>query len=132
MALADWHDIALNGRRVIIAFDGDVARKEPVQKAAQALGDYLAAMKGAHPEYLWLPDTDEKTGLDDYLLAHSVEELWALVKPTPPPLTQNPYISPRFQRSSATPQVNTHADCCAVAAHPRPSSRGGASSRPGR
>ena len=27
MALPDWHDIALNDRRVILAFDGDVARK---------------------------------------------------------------------------------------------------------
>jgi hypothetical protein len=104
VALADWHDVALNGRRVIIAFDGDVARKEPVQKAARALGDYLAAMKGARPEYLWLPDTDEKTGLDDYLLTHSVEELWALVQPTPP-LTPTPIYPPD---PSATPQ------------HPRP------------
>ena len=28
MALADWRDVALNSRRVIIAFDGDVARKD--------------------------------------------------------------------------------------------------------
>jgi hypothetical protein len=105
VALPDWHDVALNGRRVIIAFDGDVARKEPVQKAARALGDYLAAMKGARPEYLWLPDTDEKTGLDDYLLSHSVEELCALVQPTPPPLTQTPIYPPD---PGATPQ------------HPRP------------
>ena len=26
MALAEWREIELNGRRVIIAFDGDVAR----------------------------------------------------------------------------------------------------------
>ena len=42
MALPDWHDIALNGRRVIMAFDGDVARKQPVQKALHALAGYLA------------------------------------------------------------------------------------------
>ena len=42
MALPDWSDMALNdGRRVINAFDGDVARKEPVQKAATALSAYL-------------------------------------------------------------------------------------------
>ena len=38
MALPDWRDVALNGRRVVIAFDGDVARKESVQKAARGLG----------------------------------------------------------------------------------------------
>ena len=66
MALPEWHDVALNGRRVILAFDGDVARKEPVQKALRGLAGYLAT-KGARIEYLHLPDTDDKTGLDDYL-----------------------------------------------------------------
>ena len=67
MALPEWHDIALNNhRRVIIAFDGDIARNEQVQMAARGLADYLAT-KGARVEYLWLPDTDDKVGLDDYL-----------------------------------------------------------------
>ncbi len=57
MALPDWRDIALNGRRVVLAFDGDVARKPAVQKALHALAQYLS-YKGAHVEYLWLPDTD--------------------------------------------------------------------------
>jgi hypothetical protein len=87
MALAEFRDIALDGRRVIIAFDGDVARKESVQKALHALSAYLAT-KGARVEYLWLPDTDDKTGLDDYLMEHTVEDLWRLVKPTKPPVTQ--------------------------------------------
>jgi hypothetical protein len=86
MALPDWRDVALNGgRRVILAFDGDVARNPCVQKAMHALSQYLA-YKGALVEYLWLPDTDHKTGLDDYLMAgHTVDDLWRLVKPTPPP-----------------------------------------------
>ncbi|MFW3112997.1 hypothetical protein MHAE_04400 [Mycobacterium haemophilum DSM 44634] len=91
MALPEWRDIALNGRRVIIAFDGDVARKESVQKAVRSLAAYLAT-KGARIEYLWLPDTDDKTGLDDYLTGgHTVDDLWRLVKPTaPPPATPEP------------------------------------------
>jgi hypothetical protein len=84
VAVADWQDIALNGRRVVIAFDGDVARKKGVQDASQSLASYLA-VKGARPEYLWLPDTDDKTGLDDYLAGHTTDELWRLVKPTSPP-----------------------------------------------
>ena len=83
VAVGDWHDIALNGRRVILAFDGDVARKPEVHKAMSALADYLAS-KGAKVEYLHLPDTADKTGLDDFLADHSVEELWRLVKPTQP------------------------------------------------
>lgn len=88
MALPEWRDCALNNnRRVIVAFDGDLARKEPVQQAARGLAGYLAT-KGARVEYLWLPDTDEKTGLDDYLAEHTVDELRRLVKPTLPPVTE--------------------------------------------
>ncbi len=69
MALPEFCDIALNGgRRVIIAFDGDQARKPAVRKAAHALAAYLAT-KGACVEFLWLPDADDKVGLDDYLVA---------------------------------------------------------------
>jgi hypothetical protein len=60
-ALADFNDIALNGRDVILAFDGDVARNPSVRKALGGLAAYLAT-KGAHVKYLWLPDTDDKTG----------------------------------------------------------------------
>lgn len=87
VALPEFRDIALNGRRVIIAFDGDVARKESVQKAMRALSGYLA-VKGAKVEYLHLPDTDNKTGLDDYLADHTIDDLWRLVKPTQPVPTQ--------------------------------------------
>ena len=55
VAVPDWHDIALNGRRVILAFDGDVARKESVRKALSELARYLTS-KGAHVEYLHLPE----------------------------------------------------------------------------
>jgi hypothetical protein len=83
-ALPEWRDVALNGRRVIIGFDGDTARRESVQKAMRGLASYLAT-KGARIEYLHLPDTDQKTGLDDYLMAgHTVEDLWRLVKPVQP------------------------------------------------
>ena len=91
VAIADWQDVALNnGRRVILGYDGDLARKESVQKAAHTLGAYLAH-KGAHIEYLWLPDTPDKTGLDDYLMGgHTVADLWSLVKPTQPPVNTKP------------------------------------------
>ena len=84
-AIADWHDVALNGRRVILAFDSDVTRKRAVRGALDALAAYLTT-KGATVEYLHLPDDDPgKTGMDDYLAAgHDAAELLALVTPEPP------------------------------------------------
>lgn len=88
VAVPDWHDIALNGRRVALAFDGDVARKRQVRAALVQLADYLAS-KGASVEFLHLPDTDDKTGLDDFLAGGgTVAGLWALVRPGPPALVE--------------------------------------------
>lgn len=86
VAVADWADIALNGRRVILAFDGDVARKRSVRAALDALAAYVES-KGASVEYLRLPDEDDKVGLDDFLAGRTVEDLWALVRPEPPTVT---------------------------------------------
>jgi hypothetical protein len=84
VALPDWHDIALNGRRVIHAFDSDLTVKPSVAKALRELAGYLGS-KGAKTEYLHLPnDGDGKTGLDDYLAAHGAADLWSLVHPEPP------------------------------------------------
>ena len=94
-AVADWNDIALNRRRVILAFDGDVARKPSAAKALCALADFLK-YRGATVEYLHLPDTDEKTGLDDYLVAgHTIDDLWRLVKPHQPPIRERPDERPQ-------------------------------------
>jgi Domain of unknown function (DUF3854) len=84
-ALADWCDVALNGRRCIMAYDGDVQRNPAVRGALDALSKYLA-IKGARIEFLHLPDDDRagKTGLDDYLVAHDLAELWTLVRPIAP------------------------------------------------
>ena len=41
--MSDWHDIALNGRRVVLAFDSDATRKPAVQQALAELAGYLAA-----------------------------------------------------------------------------------------
>jgi hypothetical protein len=108
VAIPDFADIALNGREVVIAYDSDVARKESANKAMVALAGYLAS-KGAQVRYLWLPDNgDGKTGLDDYVVAHSVEELMALVRPEPPSCdsdgrnSNNDGSSP--PNSTATPQ----------------------------
>lgn len=82
--LADFHDIALNGRRVVLAFDGDAARNPDVFQAMCSLADWLKT-KDARVEYLHLPDNgDSKVGLDDYLAEHSLSDLLKLVKNHPP------------------------------------------------
>jgi len=88
VAVPDWHDIALNDRRVILAFDGDVARKQAVRHALDELAGYLSS-KGAKVAYCHLPDEDDKVGLDDYLMSGaSVDDLVARVRPEPPPLAE--------------------------------------------
>lgn len=84
-AVADWHDVALNDRRIILAFDSDVVRKAAVRHALSELAAYLRT-KGARVEFCHLPDRgDGKTGLDDFLAdGHSADELWALVRPDMP------------------------------------------------
>ena len=106
-AVADFNDIALNGRQVILAFDGDVARKQPVQAELRKLADYLK-FKDARVAYLHLPDTDDKTGLDDYLVGHTVEELWRLVKPDLPTAKTKPASStPPNNSATAQPRRST-------------------------
>lgn len=89
--VADFEAIALDGRRVIIAFDSDALSKVSVYDAAQRLSAALVA-RGARVEYLHLPDSpDVKLGLDDFLArGGTVDKLEALVdsdpgeRPTPP------------------------------------------------
>ncbi len=114
VAVADWHDVALNDRRVIMAFDGDVARKPSVHTALRELADYVGS-KGARVEYLHLPDTDDKTGLDDYLMAgHTVDDLWRLVTPVQPAVKTKAAdcIPPN---NTATPQHRSSGDVPALA-----------------
>ncbi|GAA4098793.1 DUF3854 domain-containing protein [Actinomadura miaoliensis] len=83
-AVPDWHDIALNGRRVVLAFDSDAMTKQQVHHALGQLAEYLAS-KGADVQYLHLPqDDDGKTGLDDYIAAHGADGLAALIRPDLP------------------------------------------------
>ena len=80
VAVADWRDVALNDRRVILAFDSDVVAKKAVRSALDHLAAYLEG-KDAKIEYLHLPNNgDGKTGLDDYLFDQTVEDLWSLVR----------------------------------------------------
>ena len=84
VALPDFHDIALNGRRVILAFDSDVMTKPQVRAALNEFSGWLK-IKGGKVEYCCLPDAGtDKTGLDDYLAdGHTSADLWQLVRSAP-------------------------------------------------
>ncbi|MDA8216195.1 MAG: DUF3854 domain-containing protein, partial [Dehalococcoidales bacterium] len=83
--LADWDSIAMNGREARIVFDSDVTTKPEVQAALARLREHLQR-KGAKVLVVYLPGgpNGAKVGLDDYLLAHTVNELQALVQAPPP------------------------------------------------
>ena len=67
MALPDWKEIALRGRRVIIAFDSDVMVKASVRSALARFAEWLDMQKG-EVRYLVLPALPDgsKCGLDDW------------------------------------------------------------------
>jgi hypothetical protein len=67
-ALADWELVALNGRRVYIAFDSDVMEKHQVYEALVRIKALLES-RGAtvQPIYLQAGDHGEKVGLDDFV-----------------------------------------------------------------
>jgi hypothetical protein len=72
--LADWDYIALKDRIIHLTFDSDVITKEPVKKALERLVEHLRR-KGAQVSVIHLPQQGEsKTGIDDYLLEHSLED----------------------------------------------------------
>jgi hypothetical protein len=102
-ALSEWHDVALNGRRLVLAFDSDVTTKRQVRTALTALAGYLES-KGAKVEYLHLPDDDPgKTGLDDWIATHGAADLWAIVRPEPPMLDEESSSTPADNTATAQP-----------------------------
>jgi len=102
-ALPDWTDIALNGRRVYIAFDSDAATKPSVAGALERLGYYLA--RKADVRYCYLPDgpNGTKVGLDDYLAAGgSIDALIERSTPTLVAVIEAELPTPRTADESAT------------------------------
>lgn len=67
------------GRRVVIAFDSDIASNENVLKAEKWLCHHLAK-RGATVKVIRLPaDGDAKVGLDDFLVKHGAGKLRELL-----------------------------------------------------
>ena len=81
--LPELKHIPVNDRDVVIALDNDIETNMSVTKAALGLARILAA-RGAKVRFLYLPNDGTKTGLDDYLFGHTVEDLMLLLRPEPP------------------------------------------------
>jgi DNA-binding transcriptional ArsR family regulator len=69
-ALADWELVALNGRKVFLAFDSDASTKREVRAALERLQRFLE-LRGAvvHAAELEAGQGGAKVGLDDFLAA---------------------------------------------------------------
>lgn len=82
--LADFDEVALN-RVINIIFDSDVMIKPQVRLALDRLTEHLQR-RGATINTVYLPSgpMNEKVGVDDFLLTHTVDELRGLVQQPPP------------------------------------------------
>ena len=89
--ISDFDVVALNGREVLIVFDSDIAEKPSVQWAEWSFSQALTE-RGAVVKVVRLPNGPPdangepiKIGLDDFLVAHSADELRELLKAALPP-----------------------------------------------
>lgn len=108
-ALPEWKDVALNGRRIYLAFDSDAASNPKVAGALERLGRYLGGR--ADVRYCYLPEGPDgaKVGLDDYFAAGG--STGALIETSTPQLVtpvqaELPADSPS-DPSAVTSQVHT-------------------------
>lgn len=73
-ALPEWDAVALNGRRVYLAFDSDLVQKAPVAEALRRLKGFLESKK-ASVRIVMIPSPDgRKVGLDDWFVGGGTAE----------------------------------------------------------
>ena len=78
--LADWDHITLKERTVYLAFDSDITTKKQARQALDRLAEHLHR-KGALLSIIYLPHHGrQKTGIDDYLLDHTLEDALELAE----------------------------------------------------
>jgi len=104
--LADWQFVTLPGREVVLVFDSDVMTKPQVKQALDLLVEILQR-KGAHCSVVHLPmNGGDKVGVDDFLLDHSLEDLFGLIE------------GPRYKPSAAAPKIELLLDEPAIMRRP--------------
>ncbi len=75
--LTEFDNFNWKDRKVSIVFDNDLKTNMNVMQAMYALATELLSL-GAKPCFIWLPESDDKIGLDDYFLTNSLEDFYAL------------------------------------------------------
>jgi Domain of unknown function (DUF3854) len=112
--LNDWDYIGLEGRDIRIVFDSDVMVNPWVRKALTRLTEHLQRKRG-HITEVYLPqDGGKKVGVDDYLLAHTLQDLEGLIeRPRPTPVPAKPTVtlllSPSKMMNRPLQVINGHA-----------------------
>lgn len=112
-ALPDWREIDLKDRRVYLAYDSDVMRKDRPRHALEALGSYLA-FRGADVRYIVMDDLPDgsKCGLDDWFAAggtvleleeRALESLPGTIPDWEPPVPFDPVTGPAFPLEALSP-----------------------------
>jgi Protein of unknown function (DUF3631)/Domain of unknown function (DUF3854) len=106
VALPDWHEVALNDRKIVLCFDSDALQSPDVHHAVEELGRWLESRK-AKPCFVYLPSDGGKIGVDDYLGAgHSKEELVASIEQKWRPLPSSAAKSKPKQAEPVPPEVD--------------------------
>lgn len=80
--IPDLKKIKWNGRDVYLCFDNDLNEKPQVKNAFDALTIQLQNY-GAKVHRIFLPENEEKIGLDDYLIKFGKEEFQKLIEISP-------------------------------------------------
>jgi len=77
--IEDFKSLNLSSRKVYIVFDNDISKKTQVKQAELRLAVHVINKDG-EPFSVRLPNSDEKIGLDDYLVKYGSEEFQKLVE----------------------------------------------------
>jgi len=77
--IEDFKSLNLSSRKVYIVFDNDISKKTQVRQAELRLAVHVIN-KGGAPFSVRLPNSDEKIGLDDYLVKYGAEKFKELIE----------------------------------------------------
>lgn len=76
--ISDLLNLDLKGREIYLCFDNDMWEKPQVKRALYLLAAYLIGERKARVKIIYLPKSDEKLGLDDFLVKYGKSEFQKL------------------------------------------------------
>ena len=78
--ISSLSEMQLKGKPIYLCFDNDVMTKEMVKEALLMLSGYLIGEKEAIVKIIYLPQSEDKLGLDDYLIKYGKEDFTRLLE----------------------------------------------------